>query len=583
MAPRDIIQVIEIDIDQCTLTWGVGACPASLSTANVRKCYNSWATCPVRQAYNKGTNTLRFINGGQPIKGQNYLPSLVSVSGYEQEVNIAGFTPDIGGLGKRASINVVMEDFQYNDFLTDKYQSERVSGAAQNNEGGYNPLNRGSFWSKFKARNPNYGGRPLRVINGYFNGSGGFTAVETRNYVMSEIDGPGSDGRVTIKAKDILALADNEKAKAPVQNNGRLLNDINETQTTATLSPAGIGNAEYPASGVATIGSEIVRFTRVNNTLTIERGVLGTQASRHSASDSVQLAYRATNQRADVVIRDLLINYAGIPSSYIPFGQWQAEFSKWGSSLVLNSCICKPTGVTKLLEEITQLGITIWWDEVDQLIKLKLNHPNEDPEKPINDRNAIIKAEISDNDSDRATRIAFWTVQIDPTKDLSPDNFLRGYYQVALEEESPDAYNQVITKTILCRWLNQGNESATKIISGRLLNRYRTAPITYSVTIDSKDDIRLSDVVTLEHMGATDVTGRVEPKLTQVFYRGNSYMEGKIDLKLQAFQYAGTYGVFTENSRPVYGSSTQAQKEKGTYWVGPSLVFADGRRAYQFV
>lgn len=582
MASVEAVTVVEIDMDFCTRTFGVGACNAVLDAASPRKCYNTYGTCAYRQAYDKGVNTLRFISKSRPIRGDNYYPCVISVSGYEQEVNIAGFKPELGGLGKRASVRIRFADFPDNDALTDKYMTERISGAAQINEGGYNPKDRGSFWTKFKARTPNYSGRPLRVIEGYLNSAGAVVPVRTRTYIISEIEGP-NDGQVTILAKDILSLADNEKAKAPVQSRGRLRADITDSQTSFTLSEPGVGNAEYPASGWIVIGSEIMSFTRTNNTFTVVRGRKGTQASSHSVDDSVQLCFNVANQRADIVIRNLLRDYAGIPTAYIPFAEWQAEFDRWGANLVLNATICKPEGVVKLLSEICELGITIWWDEVAQLIRLRLNHPPEQVPVTLDDRNNNITISRDDNDSDRATRVAMWTVQIDPTKALAEDNFIRGYYSVGLEEESPNFYNQTITKTIFCRWLNQGNDTASKITTGRLLNRYRRAPVTYVVTVDAKDSIPLVDDVTLVSHVSTDITGRPVPQLTQVSYRQDDWIKGRIEYKLQSFTYDGRYGFITENSRPNYNASSEAQKIRGAYFVGPSLTFADGAPPYQFV
>lgn len=584
MALREIVQIVEIDIDQCTRTFGVAPCLATLSVDTPRKCYNSYQTCAFKSAYAKGVNTLKFVSASYPIKEGTFIPALINVSGRDQEVNIAGFTPNLGGLGQRASVNITLADFPYNDVLTDKYWAQRISGAAQIDEPGYDPRARGSFWTKFKARNPNYAGRALRVIDAHYNAVGGVVYDRTRHYIIEEFEGPGDQGEVRIVAKDILKLADDEKALAPVQNNGKLAADIDDDDTTATLTPAGIGNLEYQASGFVVIGSEIIGFTRVGDVMTLNRGLKGTERSSHSVNDSVQVCYNVNNVRADVVIRDLLVNYAQIPASYIPTAQWAAEFDRWGSKLLLNATICKPTGVTELLEEISQLGITIWWDELARLIRIRLNHINEEPAVSVNDRNNIISIKSVDNDDERATRIAFWTVQIDPTKALSKDNFKRGYIQAYVDGETDFLYGKSTTKTVYCRWLNQGADAVAKIVSGRLLNRYKRAPVTYTVTLDAKDDINLVDVVALSSENAvTDDTGKAIEKVTQVFYREDDFPNGTITLKLQSFQFDGRYGYITENSRPSYTASTTAQRNRGAYFVGPSLTFSDGKGPYLFV
>lgn len=583
MDNEHIVTVVEIDIDTCTRTYGVSPCLAAMNTANPRKCYNTFSTCQYRQAYNRSTLTIRFCEPTFPIKSGVYIPALKGVKGYEQEINIAGYSPNIGGLGRRASVSVEFTDFTDRDTLTDKYWEQRMSGAAQINEGGYDPLDRGTFWTKFKARNPNYAGRSLRVIQGRITAAGVFVPVTTRSYVMTEMVGPQNNGRFTITAKDILSLADNTKALAPVTNSGKLLANIDASVGSLTLTPSGIGNLEYPAAGYATIGSEIVRFTRTGDAVNIARAQRGTQAATHSANDTFQLAFDVRLVRADSVIRSLLVDYAGIPSSYINFSEWQAEFNRWGSTLLLSATITKPTGVTTLISEINQLGVTVWWDEVAQKIRLKLNHPPEETPKQWSDRNNIISITQEDNDDERATRIDFWHVQIDPTKDLNKDNFLRGSKDIFVDGENDNFYGESRTKTIYTRWLNQGADNAIRIIAGRLLNRYQTAPVTYNVKIDAKDDPSLTDVVSLSTHVATDITGLPATVLTQVYYRKDDQLGSTVDVKLQRFQFDVTYGVITENTRPRYPQSTEAQKNRGTYWVGPSLSFADGRPAYRFI
>lgn len=582
MLAKRIVSWVEMDFDFCTLTWGVGDCPAAFGSGVFRKCYNTFPTCPVKGAYDKGTNTLRFIEPSYAVKGGNYIPALVKVGGYEQEVNIAGFSNKIGGLGVRASVEVVIRDFPTRDVLTDKYWEERMSGDAQTDESGYDPLDRGTFWNKFKARVPNYAGRSLRIIYGHYDDAGDLVADTTRHYVMDELVGPNQRGEVTIKVKDILALADDNKALAPRQTVGRVLADMAVIDTSFTLSPVGIGDLEYAASGEVTVGSEIMSFTRSGDVMTVVRGMKGTQAATHAANDTVQQAYVVSLVRADQVIYDLLVTYGNIPSSYITFADWQAEFNRWGASMFLSATICKPTGVSKLIGEINQLGITVWWDEVAQKIRIKLNHPPDELPVPWTDRKNIISITTEDNDDERATRVMLRTVQADPTKDLNNDNFLRDYITIGVAEESPDFYNGSRTQTIVTRWLNQGADSAAKIITSRLLKRYKFAPVTYNVKIDIKDDPSLTDVIDLNTYLGTDVTGKIVPKLTQVYYRIDDKNGSSVNVKLQSYQFDGRYGLIAENTRPVYNSSSAAQKLKGSYFVGPTLLFDDASGPYQF-
>lgn len=574
--------VVEIDIDQCTLTYGVAPCTASLSVSNQHKCYNAWGSCQVFSAFDKGVNTLRFCEDTYRINGGNYITCVKSVGGSEQEVNISGYSDTLAGLGKRASVNIEMLDFTDRDTLTDKYWSQRISGVAQYSGVGYDPQSRGTFWSKFKARNPNYAGRPLRVKRGYIDDAGDFVATETHAYVMSEIKGPNSGGRVTIVAKDILALADDKKALAPLASFGRLLADITDSQTSFTLNPAGSGD-DYPASGHITVGSEIMSFTRAGDVMTVVRGLLGTSAASHSVNDTVQVAYHVNQVRADQVVYDLLVNYAKIPTTFIDYSEWEDEFDTWGPAYIFSTTICKPTGITQLLGEICQIGMSIWWDEVAQKIRLQLNHPFLGEPPTLNDRNNLISITQEDNESERASRVIFWTDQIDPTKERQEGNFIRSFVAVDANSELPFAYDDQRSHIIYNRWLNHGAGALVNIISGRILNRYKRAPASYVVEVDNKDNIQLADVVILETEFAVDENGNPLKRLTQAYYRKNNYEKGTITLYLQRFQFDWYYGRITENDRPVYNLSNQLEKDKGVYMVGPSLTFDDGRSAYLFV
>ena len=582
MANNKIVMICEIDFDFCTLDFGVAPCLAELGGVAVRKCFNTYQTCQFKQYYTKGNNTLRFIEASYPVKDGNYIPALVKVGGYEQEVNIAGFSDKIGGLGVRASVSVTFRDFPSRDTLTDKYFAGRMDGTAQIDEGSYDPIDRGSFWTKFKSRVPNYAGRALRVKQAHYDAAGAIVVDKTRHYVMDEMIGPDGSGNVTIKAKDILSLADDKKALAPKTNQGRVLADMTAVQTSLTLSPAGIGASEYAASGFITIGSEIMAFTRAADVLTVTRGQKGTVASTHTANDTVQQAFNVSLQRADAVIYSLLVDYGNIPAAYITFADWQAEFDRWGSSMLLSATICKPTGVSKLIAEINQLGITVWWDEVAQKIRIKLNHPPDVAPVEWSDRNQIMSITQEDNDDERATRVELWTVQIDPTKELTASNFLRGYIYVSLPSESPNMFGLPRTQTIINRWMNHGDDASSKIITARLLNRYKRAPVTYTVKLDVKDDPTLTDVISLNSYVATDDTGKVAPRLTQVYYRADEINGSTVTARLQSYQFDARYSRITENSRPNYNASTPAQKLVGAYFVGPTLLFADGSGPYQF-
>lgn len=551
----------------------------------VRKCYNTWATCKSKIDYEKSVKTYKYVteNGGFPI-GQNYIPALKEASGRSGTVNIAGSDDRLSAIGERAVVQAKLIDFADSDILTDKYQPERISGAAQTDEPGYNPINRLTHWTKFKARNPNYAGRPARIAQGRLN-NGVFTVDTTRNFVLTNIKGPDSRGNVTIEAKDILTLADNNKAVAPKAGRGFLSSDITaDIGATVTLLPVGIG-AEYDAIGVAVIGSEIVNFTRSGDILTLTaRGERGTVAAAHKINDTVQPVFAPRLRRIDRVVRDLLRDYAGVPSAYIPFSEWQAECNRWAPNLLLTADICKPEGVASLIGELAILGVSIWWDDVAQKIQLKVNRPPDtDTVKELTDAASLIAVSPEDRDDDRLTRVSFWTVQIDPTKGTSKDNFLQQRMLIDVDAESASNYNGQKLKEIYCRWLNHGADALVRILSKRLLNRFNNAPVLYELTIDAKDNVELASVLNVTSRVIANDAGKEKPQLMQVISRNDLRNGDTIKIKAQKFQFDQRYGYVTENTRPVYNSSSAAQKARGAYFVNnTTLVFGDATGPYVF-
>ncbi len=584
MSARELIKVVELDLDYCNRTFGIGACAATLSGTTVRKCYNTWNTCKYKQAYDKGSLTYKFITASSSIPvGQNYLPILKSVDERSGIVNIAGMDEKLNAFGARAVVSASFIDMPFNDRLTDKYQAERISGAAQTDEPGYNPLDRLSFWTKLKARNPNYAGRAMRIKQGYIE-NGVLTITETRHFIISEIDGPDDKGNVTVKGKDILKLADDDRAVAPKTSTGYLSAEIDETATSVTLFPAGVGDAEYAESGWATIGTEIVRFTRSGDVFTIARGARKTSPSTHSVNDAFQQTYSVRNKRIDIAIRELLVDYAGIPASYIDDAEWEDEALRWCPQLKLTADICKPTGVNKLISEIIVLGVTVWWDDTSQKIRFKVNRPIDDePVVSITDRDNIISIRQIDDDESRLTRVSFWTVQIDPTKDIGKDNFLQNRLIIDADAEVSMNYDDVRSREIYCRWLNDGEEGVVPIVGRRIVNRFSKAPRKYEVVLDNKDaGVSLVDVVSLTSRVASNEAGKPETQLMQVIERQETTSGHQFKIIGRRFQFDKKYAYITENSRPDYGSSSDAQKARGAYFSDGENLFSDGGQLYCF-
>lgn len=556
-------------------------CPASLGGSCTYECFNTFFTCPVTSVYEKGTKTYRHSVPRTGLKG-NYFPDLTSVSGRSAKANIAGADSKMKGLGERGVVTANFVDFTHHDRGIDKYVARRITGEAQLSGIGYDPATRGTFWTKLKARNPNYAGRTCRHITGTID-NGVLSVDATRSFIIESIDGPDTGYNVKIEGRDILGLADNDRAVIPQTSNGVLVLDIAADADTLDLTPVGVGS-EYSPEGYAAIGSELVYYTISGDTVTlVSRGVNGTIAASHSSGDTFQATYSPRLRRIDYVIKDILTS-AGVPEEFIPFDDWVVECNRWAPSLKLTADIMKPEGAADLLAELAVLGVTIWWDEINQEIKLRINRPvDTETVYDLTDERQIISGQQVDREDSRITDVLFNTVQIDPSKGKTNTNFRRSRATVDVDVKLPQAYGDTKIKEINCRWLNHGNDASVRITSIRLLNRFTRQPVQYEIVTDFANDINVADVARVSSGIVVDPTGELKNQLAQVIMREDIETGNKVKLTLQKFQFDKRYGFITEDTRPVYTLSSEGQKARGAYFVDDTLLFSDGAGPYRFI
>lgn len=243
---------IEIELDSCANTYGSAPCVAAIPTTGSKKCFNTTATCQDRENFVNAPVTLRFCMEGADFYPMDIdaIPSVVSVEHQPGKVSLGE------DLGERASLNVTFRDHRDSDTgpAGDKYLADRS----------YDPFTQGSFFGKFRNRQKFIKGSPIRLIRGTLGQT--LEGMVTRHFVVESFTGPDSSGMYQIIAKDVLKLADNDRAQAPVASNGFLLADITNVATSFTLNPSGIADEEYPTSGYLAIGGkEAVAFTRARS------------------------------------------------------------------------------------------------------------------------------------------------------------------------------------------------------------------------------------------------------------------------------------------------------------------------------
>lgn len=490
------ITIVELDMPRCTRTFGVAPCNATGAAAD--SCFNTRATCSFLSAFVTATQIYRLsdTNIGVPPE-VDAIPCIESVS-----IAPTKLAP-MKGLGQRASITIVCNDFAHHDRIYDPYVASRT----------YNPENQGTFWGKFRARHQYYQGRILRVRSGTITSPWSWANFVDRTYIIDRITGPDAKGRVAITANDVLKLADGEKSQCPRASTSTLSANITAVQTSITLLPAGIGAAEYAVreqtvgSGYVRIGSEIMSYTRAGDVLTVVRAQWGTTAATASLGDAVQLCASWTSVNVATLIKQLLGSlYANINAAFLTDTSWASEAIGNLSAFNVTSIISKPEGVDKLISELCEQCMTLlWWDEVAQLIKIKGIAPSLTVSE-LTDASNFISVTASDDPAQRVSQVWTYYGKKDFSGDDKPENFKYLYVQADLSAESADQYGEQKIKVIKSRW----HSAAAGVIktAARSLIFLRDNPRQIKFVVDSKDrSIGIADSVNMLSRAVQDSRG----------------------------------------------------------------------------
>lgn len=462
------------------------------------------------------TKTYRFCEPRSPHPiAIDAIPSVKAVSITPSKIDVGG------GFGERSSVSIIFNDHPFNDLDVDKYVSERS----------YIASDRGTFWTKMRARNPNYQYREIRVKTGFLeNGEYKEENFRTLTYVIDKMD--VSRGQCRINAKDTLIKAGEKKAQVPRPSKGVIDPVTHPTgltvgATSLTLSPAGIGNSEYDTSGWVTLGgSEIASFTRAGDVLTLVRGQFNTTAKAQNNDTIVQQCYRQQAE-VDVIARDILVNFADIDERFIDDKSWQEAVlnSGLGTSGNLDGIIAKPTDVNKVMKELSEAKPHfIYWDELNQSLNFNAIKAPPETANQLNMDENFIKDSVKVKDM---TKMRYSTVFvtfgiIDPTKSLtSPENFTQTYVRSDTDSISKYSSNQI--KTITSRWIPSTNKVIANVCAQLLGRRFSDIPREVTFDLDVKDnDLNLSDARFINHREMVDASGLPVDTLFQIISKHES-------------------------------------------------------------
>lgn len=483
------------------------------------KCFNSWATCQDTDNYLAEDKVVSFCTPVS-IVPDGCIPFLDSVKGDSGQLD-----PE-NSLGKRGQITVNVMDAPHDDTGIDPYVDERA----------YSAIERGTFWPRFRARFPFYQGRKLEWYQGYYP----FTRANAkkRTYIIEDLRGWGRSGKITIVAKDPLKLADDKRAQWPLPSTGTLNTTMTAVSSHTTLDILTSDDTEYDlqdyeAVGVVLIGSECIQYTATTpitggvQLTGVARGPIGqyeTVAAAHAIGSAVQKCAYFDAMKVPKVFQILLERGGNVPSAYITYATWEAEYDTWMGGFTVTRLICKPEGVTSIIKELIPQSNTwaLWFDNESEQIRYQVVRPLDYDEliETISDENHIIAGSLAaqDDDSRLLNQILIQYNQIDPTKDVKDGtNYREGFVSLDVGSQSPREHNQVFSSQINGRWHPSSNRVELIAIADRLLQARSSVPIRVEFEVDRKDDnAKTAQFITLDTAAICDAFGITDPTIVRI-------------------------------------------------------------------
>ena len=562
--------ILEVDLDQCSLTYGVAPCTASAGVGS--ECFNTRGTCQDTANYAKDatdkTHTFKTEDNNSPlIEG---IPALNKISSAPTKIVLGK------GLGYRAKVTITLTDFTHHDRGVDPYVSTRS----------YDPESQGTYFGKLKARNPFYTGRAIRVKSGYETDPYDAANFITRQYVIESFSGPNESGQFVIVAKDPLKLADNERSQCPELSTGSLSTAYTAADTTIVLQ-TGEG-ADYDTSGDVRINDNILSYTGVStDTLTgVTGGEWGTTDKNAAINDKVQQCKSWSAINVVDIVRELLEDFANIDAAFINDTDWDDERDAYLSTTKLTAIISEPEGVQKLVEELTeQFLLDVWWADGEQEIKLSsilpklINTTEDEYTDGINIKNTGVR--VSENIKDRVTQVWFYYNISDHSKSADADNAQNVKITTDAGAESSDQYNDKRIRKIFSRW----TDSAALAVQsgGRLLNRDATNRKQIKLQMDIKDsDLKTGDHFMINTKYIADETGANLQKRMQVMSH-DEVKAGSIMYDTIEVNFTGRYFFIAYNTQVDYGSASDDEKALYGFISNGSNNFSDDGKPYKII
>jgi len=296
---RDIIYLLVLELDQCTLENGVAPCTAT------SPCHFTWFTCKDLNNYTKGTRQYKFcsryarVPGALPLLSDNFTP-------VPTKIDSRRWKTERGEMRFRLS-----EDLPLALADPTKSTTEEEDFSLP-----------GRFWSRLLARTPNTRGRFAKLYQG-------FVGVDIADWELKfqgrieQIE--WAENGVDIRVPDVLWKLGDVKIPNKVNSDNTLQLDYAGGSTMEVFDATQFSDATPEEPGAVLVEDEIVLYTGKNipnGQLTgCVAGAFGTTAVTHSAGQKVEqiLVFGGIDYSgidADHIFMTLLGKYSEISHEY---------------------------------------------------------------------------------------------------------------------------------------------------------------------------------------------------------------------------------------------------------------------------
>jgi hypothetical protein len=427
----------------------------------------------------------------------------------------------------------------------------------------------GTQWGKQLAADPYYLNRKMEVLTGYLVGGAVSSAgLETRTYLITEIDGPDSAGNVRITGKSPLSEVLDKRNVAPAADETNLDGALTAVATTIDILPAGT-IAAWATSGKVRINDEVIAYTGItSDQLTgCTRAQDGTTAAAHSDGDAVQRCLEYSNAALNTVINDLLDNHTNLAAAYFDTTQWAAEVATWLNADRLDRVITKPTPVATLIAEACADSLAVFYynDRTGKFV-LKAVAPEVGGASVLTEANNILKGSqsVKRDLSELATRVLVYYDPIKATENDKPEDFKRATLRVDADRESSGQWNLVKTKIHFARWIKAAGAATVTKLASRTLARFGDGVTNYTFALDAGDpsDAWIGDRLYINTRLQQETDGTQVDQLIQIIECEEIDGHERRYVATKDVFSGGRYALVIANGAADYTSASAADKAK---------------------